>query len=860
MMIAKYNELKEDVGENRLACIISAFLTSVLFILIYAKLRLYPFGDLTLLYVDGDQYAALIRTLADTIASGESILYTFRSVLGSGMIPTAAYYCMSPFTLLLFFFPENLVGGIHFVACCKYIAASLTFCVLLNARYEGRPLLKGVFSACYAYIGYMVFFAWNLSSMDGVIALPLLALGLTRLIDEGKIALYVASLAYAVITNFYIGFMLCIASLIMYVAYLLYYKEDFIAALRQTIRRYVFASLCGVGLTAFFLLPVVFNLPSDRPIAASDSVRFMYANFRLTDFLSMFFTGRMDEQATNRPVVFIGILPLLLVILFFFRKDVPNRKKWIVFSVTGLFLFSFWNSALNIFWHGMSFNYWYNYRYSFILSFLLLTVAFDMAHTFTGAEYLFYPALFFTGILHAYTINESQDAFYAEDIVRDLILFAAGFLAVYLLKKRHDAGTVPSPKKTYLMTALLCVLMLANVYRNGVTVMWNDVTESERASEFLAEKEEIEAAMALIDDDSLYRMEKTFHIGRSDAFLLGYNGVSNYASTENVTLLEAIRTYGIQHGWKWGFYNQNAPFATDVLLGMKYILSKKTMPQKPLTEAYLEGDIHVYENPYALPLFMAADTLPVFTLTDDPFVRLNKIYTSLSRDAGGSVFSEVKCESTRQGTTFYKSFVVGTAEAGLPLYLSMPTGNQVVTVYVDEVPVALDVSPEQEVYYLGTFPRDTVIHVSILSNNAYFDEAGTVIAAEHTDRVISHAQASAAQVVSIEKRNNANLTITCNMEQAGYLASSVPYDKAWQISVDGVRTEAETFMELFLAVPLEAGEHTIHLTYKPRGFAVGVAITILSALALRFCAPCWRMIFKRPSDPANQPAQTDETA
>ena len=70
------------------------------------------------------------------------------------------------------------------------------------------------------------------------------------------------------------------------------------------------------------------------------------------------------------------------------------------------------------------------------------------------------------------------------------------------------------------------------------------------------------------------------------------------------------------------------------------------------------------------------------------------------------------------------------------------------------------------------------------------------------------------------------------MEQAGYLASSVPYDKAWQISVDGVRTDAETFMELFLAVPLEAGEHTIHLTYKPRGFAVGVAITILSALAL----------------------------
>ena len=359
------------------------------------------------------------------------------------------------------------------------------------------------------------------------------------------------------------------------------------------------------------------------------------------------------------------------------------------------------------------------------------------------------------------------------------------------------------------------------------------------------------------DDDSLYRMEKTFHIGRSDAFLLGYNGVSNYASTENVTLLEAIRTYGIQHSWKWGFYNENVPFATDVLLGMKYILSKTTLPQKPFMEAYLEEDIHVYENPYALPLFMAADSLPVFELTDDAFMRLNKVYTALSQNAGGPVFSEVECESTRQGTTFYKSFVVGATEAGLPLYLSMPTGNQVVTVYVDEVPKALDVSPEQEVYYLGTFPQDTVIHVSILSNNAYFDEAGTVIAAEHTDAVISHAQASAARIVSVEKRNNAHLTITCHLEHAGYLASSVPYDSAWQIHVDGVKTDAETFMELFLAIPLEAGEHVITFSYKPRGFALGVAITILSALALRFCAPCWRMIFKQSSE---RPAQTDETS
>lgn len=44
----------------------------------------------------------------------------------------------------------------------------------------------------------------------------------------------------------------------------------------------------------------------------------------------------------------------------------------------------------------------------------------------------------------------------------------------------------------------------------------------------------MENATETINDDSFYRMDKSFSLGRCDANLFDYNGVSDYASTENV--------------------------------------------------------------------------------------------------------------------------------------------------------------------------------------------------------------------------------------------------------------------------------------------------------------------------------------
>ena len=67
----------------------------------------------------------------------------------------------------------------------------------------------------------------------------------------------------------------------------------------------------------------------------------------------------------------------------------------------------------------------------------------------------------------------------------------------------------------------------------------------------------MENATETINDDSFYRMDKSFSLGRCDANLFDYNGVSNYASTENVENLKFLKKLGVRYKWMWAKYTTN---------------------------------------------------------------------------------------------------------------------------------------------------------------------------------------------------------------------------------------------------------------------------------------------------------------
>ena len=51
---------------------------------------------------------------------------------------------------------------------------------------------------------------WNVMWLDCIFLFPLIALGLEKLVSEGKFKLYVISLGLCILSNYYISIMVCI--------------------------------------------------------------------------------------------------------------------------------------------------------------------------------------------------------------------------------------------------------------------------------------------------------------------------------------------------------------------------------------------------------------------------------------------------------------------------------------------------------------------------------------------------------------------------------------------------------------------------------------------------------------------------
>ena len=83
---------------------------------------------------------------------------------------------------------------------------------------------------------------------------------------------------------------------------------------------------------------------------------------------------------------------------------------------------------------------------------------------------------------------------------------------------------------------------------------------------------------------------------------------------------------------------------------------------------------------------------------------------------------------------------------------------------------------------------------------------------------------------------------------AGTLFTSIPYDKGWEIRVDGKPVEGRKLFDTFLGVDLTEGRHTISMKYQPQGLKEGILITLGSVILIAFIV-ILETLKKRKSQP-----------
>ena len=143
-----------------------------------------------------------------------------------------------------------------------------------------------------------------------------------------------SALALSIIFNYYIGFIVCIASLIYFIyKFVLDYKD--IDRFKVGVNYIVSSFLSGM-LSMFILLPSVLGLQGGKASFSFDNLNLGFNSSYLEVFARSFTASLgMGDTWHGGPMIACGMLIVALVIFYFFNKKFSKKEK----IVDGLFIF-----------------------------------------------------------------------------------------------------------------------------------------------------------------------------------------------------------------------------------------------------------------------------------------------------------------------------------------------------------------------------------------------------------------------------------------------------------------------------------------------------------------------------------------
>lgn len=821
----------------------------ILMILLYIQGGIYPFGSKSLLTADlAGQYIAFFNALKNILDGSTNLFYSFSKTLGGNMYGLLTYYLMSPFNLLLIFFSKSSIPEFIFLINILKIGLSgLTSYIYFDKTFNDKRFTSIVFSTVYSLMAYNIVYSQNIMWLDGVYMLPIIFLGIDRLIEKEKPTLFCVSLSLTIIFNYYIGYMSCIASL-TYFLYKLYLHNKYQMSWKDNksdVLYFFKYAFIAVGISMFVLLPSVFSLIVGKTNNNLNQL-LPRQDFAILDFTSGFILGAFKKESLSGvyPHIFVSLMMLVLNILYFLNKNIDNKEKKATFVLLVFFICSFTIDILNIIWHTFSHPFGFTFRNAFIFVLFYLIIA--------------YKSYILVDKLHKGIFKKIIPWVILVTIVLDKLLFTSnmyykvivsGLIVIIYLLYFYKS-------KSRSICKSIAFLMILEMFLNGVITIYNiDYQLREKYDEFINSYGTVIDNIKL-QDSSFYRIEKEYSYTTNDPLLLNYNGISHFSSTFEGQNNKLLGDYlGIFNRFYITNYLGSTP-VTNSLFNIKYVLLNHKVNYYDLIDTY--DDIYIYQNKYNLPIgFMVnSDVLDLKLEMLEPLENQNNILKSMS-GINRDIFERIvvsditmynvkkdskndevyrKVDNDLEGYITYNLTVKKSGE----VYYYMASEDEKKVEILSNGERVIDTNSENGYRYnvidLGYFKKgDTIeLKVLLLENSIKFKDAMFYTLNENILNEITNSLKKENELIITENKGNyIKASINVNKDNQ-ILYTSIPLDKGFTILVDGKKVEAESIFDTLIGLKLEQGEHTIEFKYVPRGLKSGIAISIISVLLLIF--------------------------
>lgn len=792
-----------------------AFILPVVIMLAIFMIRgIYPFGDRSFLFSDMyHQYMPFFSEFLRKIKEGEGLAYSYNVGIGSNFLALYVYYLASPLHWLAFLVPEShLMEFMSYLVVVKIGLCGLTSSYYLRKRFGTGNYGVVLFSCFYALSGFMAAYNWNIMWLDCVVLLPLIVLGLERLVKEGKCGLYCVTLALSIFTNYYISIMICIFLVLYFVMLFVTEKRSL-----KVIGNFALYSLLAGGMASILLIPEVCAIIT-TDFGDMDFPETVEAYFSVLDMLARHCMCVTTERGLDHwPNIYCGVAVFMLLPMYALNQRIPIRQRFGKLAIAGILLLGFSTNLLDFIWHGLNYPDSLPARQSFIYIFLILIMCYEAyAHIKDTSE---------KDILHGYLgtvvfllfcekfVEHEDIAFGIEWLT--LLFVSVYAILLYLYRTRQGA------KWKMVLAWLALVTVVAEC---SINTSWTSVGTVSRSG-YLGQQADYKALYewTLEQEDGFYRLEKFTRKTKNDSTLTGYPTASVFSSTMNSSVMDMYKLLGMRHSKVYYGYDGATPFAA-ALLNVNYMLGESEHYSGPLyTLAEQSGEIYLYESEYTLPFGYVA---PIgYDFPEDADSNGVRTQNRMIRDLGVArdLLTTVSCKAVGDDVRFTAP------EAGTYYARLKGTG----TTKVEAIGGILESQnfndlKSQSLIYLGYLEEGETI---TLTNGNEEDETPKISAdifRLNMEPLQQALELLSAQHMTDVEYDSTHISGKLNLTEPGRLILSIPYETGWTVLINGTETEPELFGGALMAFDLEAGEYEISMHYVPTGKYAGIAVTVVS--------------------------------
>ncbi len=815
-----FDKTNSNIPSGGITYIIAFIIPLIIMAALYIAREIYPFGNNCYLRSDMyHQYAPFFSELWNKLRHGESLTYSWDIGMGTNFTALYAYYLASPSNWFIVLFPQKyMIEIMNSIIILKLCLSSVTFTYYITKHFDNRKCSIALFGMFYSLSGFVAAYSWNIMWLDCLVLLPLIILGLERLVNENKCFLYCITLGLCIYTNYYIAIMVCISVVLYFIVLIIAYRGTRKPVIYfKKILNFAIYSLLAGGLAACLLLPEFYAFT----LSASNNIEFPK---KLTLYFSILNTVTrhlidvpVHLGLEHYPNIYCGVAVLLLFPLYIMDKKVDLREKIGKSVLILAFLTAFNLNIPNFIWHGFHFPNSLPCRQSFIYVFFLLTMCYEaFTHIRSMTTKQLGAALWIAiGIMlfieQVFAVDETYDF--------TIVYLSGAFILIYaLLMVIHIKHDFRVPVILFITFSLCIIECTINMDSTGIGT-------TSRTS-YLLDYDAVKTVTSTVaeDDSSFYRMDKKFGSrSNNDGAWHNYHSMSTFSSTSNGAMEKFLGKLGFEHSFNAYKYN-GATLVTESLFSVKYAISNRILTESPLRTYYTGDDGEfIYKNTYTLPIG--------YMTYNDPYGWEGSEAIGSGIDNQNSLIKNLTGISNMFTLTYENStdtgFEVKPVKAGHLYMITKNTACDTVTVTIHGSEYTYkDLKKGGTIIDLGyATPEDVIVVSADTSMNA------SVYTLE-TSRFTEAFNILNNNSLNVSEFTNNKIKGTVNADKDATLICSIPYDKGWSVYIDGKKVETNDIYGAFISVHVPAGEHNITLKYTPVNLILGCIITSLCIIIL----------------------------